>query len=229
MTPATPVADGGRRRERLFALLVTAVATLAFGAAALGDAAAPLPAGHYASTASVGIVADNMLRWHVPWPVWSYTAEAPTAELAYGHHPWGIFWTTAAIFSVFGRSDFTCRLAPLLLSIATIPMLHAVGSRLHRPLAGAAAATMFAALPISLSFATFNALEVPVIAWSVLALWGFVGLWSAAPRRRDAIAFGVGSLLAAECDWPGFLTAGLLVGGGLLALFLRPPLREKAK
>jgi hypothetical protein len=226
VTTATPVADDPLRRERLLARSVTAVAIFAFVSAALGDVAAPLPAGHYASTASVGIVADNMLRWHVPWPVWSYTTGAPTAELAYGHHPWGIFWATTAIFAVFGRSDFACRLAPLVLSTATIPMLYAIGARLHRPMAGAVAAALFAALPISLAFATFNALEVPVIAWSTLALWGFLGLFRGEPRRRDALAFGVGALLACECDWPGFLTSGFLVGGGLVALAARPALRE---
>src|SRR5205823_3660103 len=144
----------------------------------------PILAGHYASSASVGIIAENMLKWRIPGPVWEYTSARPGPEAYYCHHPWGIFWTTAALMKMFGRHDFVCRLAPVLLSAATPPLLYDLGRSVWRPAAGAAAAAAFVVLPIALAFANFNALEVPVIAWSLVFLWGFVRLTQTGRRRH---------------------------------------------
>ena len=81
----------------------------------------PILAGHYASSASTGIIAENMRRWGIVAPVWSYTRAAPDPSLYYCHHPWGIFWTTAGFQALLGRHDFVCRLpAALLLSLIHI-------------------------------------------------------------------------------------------------------------
>src|SRR5262249_4356877 len=150
-----------------------------------------------------------------------YTTTRPTPAMYYCHHPWGIFWTTAALMKVFGRHDFICRLAPILLSAATPPILSALGRAIWRPAAGAAAAAAFVVLPISLAFANFNALEVPVMAWSLLGLWGFVRMTQAGRLRHLAVAL-VGSVLSLHADWPAFVLAGTMLGFGLLRGFLWP-------
>jgi 4-amino-4-deoxy-L-arabinose transferase-like glycosyltransferase len=198
---------------------VTWVASVWFALAASWELFGPLLAGHYASSASVGIIAENMLRWHIPGPVWEYTAARPGPAMYYCHHPWGIFWTTAVLMKLFGRHDFICRLAPVLLSAATPPLLSAIGRAVWRPAAGAAAAAAFVVLPISLAFANFNALEVPVIAWSLLGLWGFVRMTQTG-RRRHAAAAIAGMLLALHADWPAYVLVGAVLGFGLLRGFL---------
>jgi 4-amino-4-deoxy-L-arabinose transferase-like glycosyltransferase len=205
-----PVA--GALEERV-SRIVTRVAVLWFALAAAWEMFGPLLAGHYASSASVGIIGENMLRWHIAGPVWEYTTTPPSPAMYYCHHPWGIFWTTAALLKLFGRHDFVCRLAPVLLSAATPALLSALGRAVWRPAAGAAAAAAFVVLPISLAFANFNALEVPVIAWSLLGLWGFVRMTQTGRLRHLAIALA-GTLLALHADWPAFVLAGTMLGFG---------------
>ncbi len=209
--------------EARAARAVTVVATAWFVAAAGWELFGPLLAGHYASSASVGIIAENMLRWHIPGPVWDYTAARPTPAMYYCHHPWGIFWATAALLEVFGRHDFICRLAPFLLSAASPPLLFALGRAIWRPAAGAAAAAAFVVLPITLAFASFNALEVPVIAWSLLGLWGFVRMTQTGRRRHLAAALA-GSVLALHSDWPAYVLAGAMLAFGVLRGYLVPGL-----
>ena len=209
--------------EERVARAVAAIATAWFALAAGWELFGPLLAGHYASSASVGIIAENMLRWHIAGPVWDYTATRPTPASYYCHHPWGIFWTTAALMKVLGRHDFICRLAPFLLSAATPPLLFALGRAIWRPAAGAAAAAAFVVLPITLAFASFNALEVPVIAWSLLGLWGFVRMTQTGHRRHLAAAL-VGSVLALHSDWPAYMLAAAMLAFGVLRGYLAPGL-----
>ncbi|APR86462.1 Dolichyl-phosphate-mannose-protein mannosyltransferase [Minicystis rosea] len=211
-----PVADP---LEERVARIVVRIATAWFVLAAAWEMFGPLLAGHYASSASMGIIAENMLRWHIPGPVWEYTRTRPGPEMYYCHHPWGIFWTTAALMKLLGRHDYLCRLAPVLFSAATPPLLYAIGRAIWRPAAGAVAAAAFVVLPITLAFAHFNALEVPVIAWSLLGLWGFVRLTQTGRRRHLVAALG-GMLLALHADWPGFMLAGAMLGFGLLRGFV---------
>lgn len=213
--------------ETTLARVVTWAATIFFAVVVLWEIGAPLVAGHYASTASMGIIADNMRKWGIVAPVWSYTADPPDPSLYYCHHPFGIFWTTTVLQSLFGRSDVTCRLAPALLSIATVPLLSALGRALHRPLAGAVMAAVFVSLPISLSFAQFNALEVPVIAWSTLFLWGWARSKQTG-RRRHVAAMVAGATLAVHADWPAFILVGLVLGLDLGALVFGPSKPRRA-
>ena len=211
-----PVTDPREERVARAAMIAaTAWFTLAAGWELFG----PLLAGHYASSASMGIIAENMLRWHIPGPVWEYTATKPAPGMYYCHHPWGTFWTTAALLKFFGRHDYICRLAPLLLSAVTPPLLYAIGRAIWRPIAGAVAALSFVVLPITLAFASFNALEVPVIAWSLLGVWGFVRMTQTGKRRHLAAAL-MGMLLALHSDWPAFVLAGALLGFGVVRAYL---------
>ncbi len=214
-----PLADP---RDERVARIVLLLATRWFTLAAAWERFGPLLAGHYASSASMGIIAENMLRWRIPGPVWEYTAQRPSPALYYCHHPWGIFWTTAALMKLLGRHDYLCRLAPVLLSAATPPLLYALGRALFRPLAGAIAAASFVVLPIALAFASFNALEVPVITWTLLALWGHVRL-AQTGRRRHLLAALAGTFLALHADWPAYLLVGALLAFGVLRGYLLRP------
>ena len=191
------------------------IASLWFALAASWELFGPLLAGHYAASASLGIAADNMRTWHIIGPVWSYSAHQPPPSQYYCHHPWGIFWTTTAAMTIFGRHDFVCRLPAVLLSSATPPLLFLLGRAIWRPAAGAVCAAAFVVLPITLAFANFNALEVPVIAWSTLGLWAYVRhnqTW----KRRYLVASLCGFAMALHADWPAYVLVGTLLSFGLL-------------
>ncbi|HVK71400.1 MAG TPA: glycosyltransferase family 39 protein, partial [Polyangium sp.] len=207
-----PVASA---REARIARVLVGLATVWFFLVAAWEMFGPVLAGHWASTASMGIIAENMLRWGIPGPVWEYTASRPGPEFYYCHHPWGIFWVTAFLMKIVGRHDVVCRLAAILLSAATPPLLYAIGRSIWRPAAGAAAAVGFVVLPITLAFASFNALEVPLVFWSLLALYGWVRLvqtW----RRRFLFVSAIGLFMALHTDWPAFVLAGQWLGFGLI-------------
>ncbi len=207
-----PLADA---LEERVARAVMIGATIWFMLAAAWEMFGPLLAGHFASSAGVGIIAENMLRWHIAGPVWEYTASAPSPGMYYCHHPWGIFWATAGLMKLLGRHDYLCRLAPVLLSAATPPLLHAIGRAVWRPAAGAVAAASFVVLPITLAFASFNALEVPVITWSLLGVWGLVRMTQTGRLGHLAAAL-TGTLLALHSDWAAFVLVGALLGFGVL-------------
>jgi 4-amino-4-deoxy-L-arabinose transferase-like glycosyltransferase len=213
-----PIADP---LEERIARRVALGATVWFALVACWELFGPILAGHYAAAGGMGIIADNMLRWKIAGPVWDYTLTRPTPAMYYCHHPWGTFWTTALLMKVFGRHDFVCRLPAVLLSAATPPLLYGIGRAVWRPVAGAAAAVAFVVLPITLAFANFNALEVPVIAWSLLGMWGFVRLTQTGRLRHLGAALA-GTLLALNADWPAFVLAGAMLGFGLVRGFLAP-------
>ncbi|MDC3962884.1 glycosyltransferase family 39 protein [Polyangium jinanense] len=211
-----PVASA---REARIARALVIVATAWFFLVAAWEMLGPVLNGHWASTASMGIIAENMLRWGIPGPVWEYTEARPGPELYYCHHPWGIFWVTAFVMKIVGRHDVVCRLAAILLSAATPPLLYAIGRSIWRPAAGAAAAVAFVVLPITLAFASFNALEVPLMFWSLLAIYGWVRLvqtW----RRRFLVVSAAGLFMALHSDWPAFVLAGQWLGFGLFRAYL---------
>lgn len=196
--------------ESRLARAVTWAAALFLLAVGLWEIASPIVAGHYASTASMGIIGDNMRRWSIIAPVWLYTDAPPDPSLYYCHHPWGIFWTTALVQALFGRSDVTCRIAPAALSFMTVLLVSSIGRALYRPLAGAAAAVTFVVLPISLAFAQFNALEVPLMAWSAVFLWGWIRLRRTKRRRHMAVMLG-GAAMALHTDWPAYVLVALVL------------------
>ncbi|NUO54620.1 MAG: hypothetical protein HOV80_37750 [Polyangiaceae bacterium] len=202
--------------ESRLARVVTWIAAIFILCVGLWEIASPIVAGHYASTASMGIIADNMRRWGIIAPVWLYTDAPPDPSLYYCHHPWGIFWTTTVVQALFGRSDLTCRIAPAALSFMTVLLVSAIGRALYRPLSGAVAAVVFVVLPISLAFAQFNALEVPLMAWSALFLWGWIRLRRTKRRRHMAIMLA-GATMALHTDWPAYVLVAMVLSLDLLS------------
>jgi hypothetical protein len=186
------------------------VATVLVAAVAGYGLWAPIRSGHDAAVASMGIIAENMLRWHIAAPVWLATDVAPDPSAYYCHHPFGIFWTTTMFAALFGNGDAVCRLPALSASVASVPLVYVVGRELFRPVAAAGAALAFACLPITMAFASFNALEVPLMAWSLVLLWGWLR-FRRTRARRDLWILAGGAAMAMNTDWPAFvLVAGLI-------------------
>ena len=211
--------------ERALSRAIVVAATLFMALVASYGAWAPILAGHDAAIASLGIIAENMLRWHIAAPVWLPTEVAPDPSLYYCHHPFGIFWTTTAFVAVLGKSDFVCRLPAIVASVASVPLLYAVGRELYRPMAGALGALAFVCLPITMSFAGFNALEVPLMAWSLLLVLGWLR-FRRSRRPRDRALLVIGAVMALNTDWPAFV---LVVGLVLIELGATPARRWRSE
>lgn len=218
--------------ERAGLGLAAAACLWFFLAAAWGIFAIP-QGGHFASTAAAGVMADNMWHWKILAPVWEYTDGPPSPSQYYCHHPWGVFWLTALFFRVFGYRDFVLVLPAVVMSALTPALLFSLARRAWGVLPGAAAACGFVLVPIAISFANFNSLEVMTIFGCTLSFWGLVHLNAAADpslgrpplgagKRRYLVASLVGTVFAGCGDWPGYIAIGVLLAWCLLRLYVFP-------
>ncbi|MGH7272051.1 MAG: ArnT family glycosyltransferase, partial [Polyangiaceae bacterium] len=151
---------------------VVIAATVWFALAISWGILGPVGGGHWSVVASRGIIAENMLKWGIWGPVRNYTLSRPPVQFYYAHHPWGSFWVIAAFMRVFGRHTFVPRLAPILMSVATPPLLYGIGRSLWGPVPGALAALAYVVLPLTLAFGNFPGFEVPLIFGCLLTTWG---------------------------------------------------------
>jgi len=199
---------------------VAALVSVCFAAAAFWELGGPLGSGHVASSAAVAIAAENMLRWGIAAPVTHYLFQAPTPADWYCHHPFGIFWWQLPFSLLLGHQELALRLPAALLSAATPPVLYAIGRSIWGPVAGAACAAAFAALPITLAFAAFHALEVPVIFTVLLSLWGTVRFTQTRATRWMVLSL-VGTGLALHADWSAWFYVASVLAASLPAVFRR--------
>jgi hypothetical protein len=126
---------------------------------------------------------------------------------------------SALFMKLFGHHAWACRLPAVLQSVLTVPALYLAGRALWSPVAGAAAASSFAVLPIALSFADFNSLEVPVIFGITLSILGFARFRQGYRKRFAALSlFGI--VYAVCCDWAAIVFAGAWFGALFLIVIL---------
>ena len=104
------------------------------------------------------------------------------------------FYLTAAMYTLFGASDFTARLAPALMGTSMVALMYPLRAQLGR-IAAYAAAVLLAIGPSFLYFSRF-AREDIYIAAITLAMLVVTFRFFDAPRRWHPAAFG--ALLAAS-------------------------------
>lgn len=209
----TNASNACNARVERAARIVTITATVWFALAVCWGLFARVGGGHEAQIATRAIVAENMRVWHMFAPVKDYTLERPTPDLIYVHHPWGMFWAVAAIAEVLGRGAWVPRVAAVLCSIATPPLLYGIGRALWGPIEGALSALAYVVLPIALAFGSNPGFEVPVIFGCLLATWGYLRFaqrW----RTRWMVVSLAGIVAAANSDWE----ANVFIGVVLVAL-----------
>jgi Dolichyl-phosphate-mannose-protein mannosyltransferase len=216
--------DGFRPRpeerglERACKIVVLVVSAF-FALAAFWELADTFSAGHYASASAVCTSAENMWRWGILAPAPHNTLRPPIPSEYYCHHPWGIFWVAALFMKLFGHHAWACRLPAAIQSALTPPALYLAGRALWGPVAGAVAAASFVAVPIALSFSDMNALEVPVIFGTVLAIWGYARFRQTYARRF--LALGLAALVYAVCcDWAAVVFGAGMLGAVFVSVFL---------
>jgi 4-amino-4-deoxy-L-arabinose transferase-like glycosyltransferase len=210
-----------QRHVERASLVVVVVASVWFALAVSWGLFGRIAAGHDAVVAARGIIAENMLSWHIGGPVREYTLERPGPSLYYAHHPWGTFWSITAFAAMLGRHAYVPRLFAVVASAMTPPLLYGVGRALWGPVAGALAALAYATLPITLAFGNFPGFEVPLVASCLLTTWGYVRFARERRYRWMAVSL-VGALLCANTDWEAEIFLAVAVAGSTaIALFGR--------
>ena len=129
------------------------------------------------------------------------------------------FYLTAAVYTLFGDSDFTARLAPALMGTSMVAMLYPLRAQLGR-IAAFAAAALLAVGPSYLYFSRF-AREDIYIAAITLAMLVVTFRFFDAPRRWHPAAFG--ALLAASFATKETTFITIFVAGSffLVAIFVQ--------
>ena len=82
-------------------------------------------------------------------------------------------WLAAALYKVFGQHDVICRGLSIFFSLATVVGLYGLGSLFWDRAVGRAAAFLYAISPSAIFFGRTFLSDVPMICFSVFAVWGF--------------------------------------------------------
>jgi 4-amino-4-deoxy-L-arabinose transferase-like glycosyltransferase len=103
----------------------------------------------------------------------------------------GLTLAEAAVFRVFGVSDGTIVLVPLLAASASVPLVAAIGASLFGPLAGSIAALLLLTSPIHVRFSTILVPEPLMEFWILVGVWCYL-----AAVRRESRALGAAAGIA---------------------------------
>src|SRR3954451_19256177 len=134
------------------------------------------------------------------------------------------FYLTGLMYLLFGDSNFTARLAPVLMALSMIPICWPLRRLLGRPAAFAAAA-LFSFGPSYLYFGRFAREDIYVAA---ITLGLLVAIWLYIDRPRTYHPAIIGALLAASfaTKETTFITV-FVMGSFFLFSFLIPPWRDQ--
>lgn len=186
------------------------------------EIAAPFGAGHAAVLPARGIMADNMLKYGILFPVRQYAAAKPSLQAAYAHHPFGTYYLFTFARWLFGRHEWAIRLVPVLVSTAMPALLYLVGRRLFGAIGGAVSALGWAVLPIALAFAQFPSFEMFALAAMLL-------FTLAAMRFQEHMSWPrLGALLvtvaiALQTDWIAYAYVAIVSALATLVVAFAPP------
>ena len=211
--------SAGNLEERAGAALAGAAVLWMF-AVALWGIGGRFGDGHFAASAAMAVAADNMWRHKILLPFHYYAEGGPVGGY-YMHHPLGVYWVEALCLKIFGAHDWVVRLPAVVYSTLTPLFLYRYGRAAWGPLAGAVSALAFVALPITLGFSNFHALEGPVIFGLAVACWGyarFTQTW----RTLYALASVLGFFWALNHDWVGYIWGALFLSWLFLRGFVLP-------
>lgn len=120
----------------------------------------------------------------------------------YSHHPPLLPLSVALFFSVFGESEWSARLVPILLSTASVPLVFLLGGELWGKRTGLIAAALFIINPMFLYYGRMVDHEPLVVFFMLASVFAYVR-WVRGDRRFlwvlcAALFFG------GMADWPAF-------------------------
>jgi hypothetical protein len=206
---------------RSVATVVVVVASVWFALAVSWGVFGHTPGSHAAVVSAHGIAAENMLTWGVWGPVSEYSVARPTPQLYDTAHPWGTLWAVRWLMKVFGRHAYLPRLEAVLMSIATPPLLYAIGRALWGPVPGALSALAYVVVPVALAFGDSPGFEVALVFGCLLTTWGYIRLTARWKRRWLAVSL-LGVVWTANAEWEGSVFLGVVLSFFLVAQYLLP-------
>lgn len=150
--------------------------------------------------------------------------ERPAQPHHYAHHPPMITWLTALSFMIFGDSEWSARLAPILCSLAGLALFLCVVRELCDEPTALLAGLLYAVTPVGAFFGRMANHEAPTLCFILLAVWGWNGLRGGAPRTAARhVAYFVGIACAIYSGWPGTIAAGVIaIDALILRAFFNP-------
>jgi 4-amino-4-deoxy-L-arabinose transferase-like glycosyltransferase len=206
---------------RAVATVVVVVASAWFALAMTWGLFGPLTGSHAALSGAHGVAADNMLTWGIWGPVPEYALSRPPPQLYDTDHPWGTFWLLRGLMKLFGRHTYVLRLFPVLLSIATPPLLYAIGRALWGPVPGALSALAYVVVPLTLASGNCTGFEVPLVFGCLVTTWGYLRFAQRWKRRWLYVSL-LGVICVSNADWQGSVFMGVVLGSLLVTQLLLP-------
>jgi hypothetical protein len=206
---------------RRTAIAVVSAASAWLALALCWGIASPVSGGHSSVVGSRGIMAENMVRWHIWTPVREYVLVPPGNAQIYADHPFGTYWVLGVLFRALGDHTWVVRLEPLLMSVATPALLFGIGKALWGPMQGALCALAYVVVPLVLAFGNFPGFEVPLIFGVLLTTWGYLRFaekW----KTRWLLVSLVGVFWTANVDWQGSVFLGAALGSLFVTTLLLP-------
>jgi 4-amino-4-deoxy-L-arabinose transferase-like glycosyltransferase len=138
-------------------------------------------------------------------------------DLKYFEKPPLQYWATAAVYSVFGLSEWTSRLWTVGLAFACLPMVFGWTARLYGRNAGLAALVALAVSPLFVLVGHLNLLDAGFTFWLTGAVFAFAAAQSSEIRsqaeRRWMLLAWVAAALAVLSKG---IVVGVLAGGALI-------------
>jgi|CZKU01.1.fsa_nt_gi 4-amino-4-deoxy-L-arabinose transferase-like glycosyltransferase len=179
--------------------------------------------GHIGSGSAANVMAaEQMIRWKIMYPAWGwYNGDPPALGNYYCHHPFGLYYVSAALGWVFGHHDVLVHLPAVLMSAAIPPLLYGIGKERWGAPLGAVAAAGYSVVPIAVGFSNFWNLETISIFGSLLFFLGH-SRHMTTRRTRYLVASLIGLATACSGDWVGYLLVAPTLGWAFLRAFVLP-------
>jgi hypothetical protein len=140
------------------------------------------------------------LRHHTLYPINEPGFATPNPQTYYIHHPMLTHQLVTFTFLVFGEHEWSVRLAALIPSTLSLLLVAAIAWRNRGPLAGGAAALVFAFVPVNIWYGSHIDQGFPSIA-CLLAFFWFYLRWLQGARWPSALAALAFEALAGCFEW----------------------------
>jgi hypothetical protein len=184
---------------------LVALAVVVFALFASYGITSPFYYGHYGyHGGSHATWARGTLRHHTIYPVNEPGFAAPNPQTYYIHHPVLTHQFVTLTFALFGQHEWSVRLGALISSFACLLLVTAIAWRYLGPLAGGAAALVFAFVPVNVWYAPHMDPGFPSIA-CLLAFFWFYLRWLDTGRWRTGLAALAFELLAGGFEWSPYV------------------------
>jgi Dolichyl-phosphate-mannose-protein mannosyltransferase len=161
----------------------------------------PFYYGHYGyHGGSYATWARGTLRHHTIYPVNEPGFSAPQPQTYYIHHPVLTHQLVTLTFAVFGEHEWSVRAGALIPSFASLLLVSAIAWRGLGPLAGGAAAVVFALVPVNIWYESHIDQGFPSIAFLLAFFWFYLD-WLRTGRWGTGIAALAAEAMAGNFEW----------------------------